>query len=279
MTYEIGVMQGRLLPKYKGQFQAHPKNYWQDEFRLASKLGFAYIEFILDFEDYNQNPLLNITGLNAIKNKIKKENILVKSVCADFYMTSPIYINDKDKEYINLEVFKKLIKNCSFLGVKDIVLPLVDNSSILNSIQKRKNVILFLNKIKEFLERFNVNVCLETDLPPKKFLKLISDLDYPFFKINYDTGNSAYMGYDFKEELETYAQYVTNIHIKDRIYKGESVILGNGACQFDKFFQHLKKINYTGITILQAYRNNDGISSIKPQLKFIKEIINTHFRN
>ena len=30
MTYELGIMQGRLLPKYKGQFQAHPKNYWQD---------------------------------------------------------------------------------------------------------------------------------------------------------------------------------------------------------------------------------------------------------
>ena len=59
----------------------------------------------------------------------------------------------------------------------------------------------------------------------KDFLKLINDLNFPFFKINYDTGNSASMGYDFKEELQTYAQYITNIHIKDRVFKGGSVIL------------------------------------------------------
>ena len=29
---QVGVMQGRLLPKYKGRYQAHPKDTWQDEF-------------------------------------------------------------------------------------------------------------------------------------------------------------------------------------------------------------------------------------------------------
>ena len=132
MTYDLGIMQGRLLPKYKGQFQAHPKNYWQDEFHLASKLGFAYIEFILDLEDHRENPLLNYNGLDLIKKKIAKEKVSVKSVCADFFMNSPIFIDDNEKELMNLEVLKKLIKNCSILGVKEIVLPLVDNSSIIN---------------------------------------------------------------------------------------------------------------------------------------------------
>ena len=69
MTYELGIMQGRLLPKYKGQFQAHPKNYWQDEFKVASKLGFAHIEFILDLDDHLENPLLSCNGLDLIKKK------------------------------------------------------------------------------------------------------------------------------------------------------------------------------------------------------------------
>ena len=143
MTYDLGIMQGRLLPKYKGQFQAHPKNYWQDEFNLASNLGFSHIEFILDFEDYLENPLLNHNGVDLIKKKISTENVKVKSVCADFYMNSPIFIDDNEKELINLKVLKKLIKNCSILGVKEIVLPLVDNSSIINSQKKRENTILF----------------------------------------------------------------------------------------------------------------------------------------
>ena len=143
MTYELGIMQGRLLPKYKGQFQAHPKNYWQDEFNVASKLGFGHIEFILDLEDHLENPLLSYNGLDLIKKKIAKENVKVKSVCADFYMNSPIFVDDNEKELMNLFVLKKLIKNCSILGVKEIVLPLVDNSSIINSVEKKEYNIIF----------------------------------------------------------------------------------------------------------------------------------------
>ena len=44
-------MQGRLLPKYKGRFQAHPVSYWSEEFPLAQERNLDLIEFILDFND------------------------------------------------------------------------------------------------------------------------------------------------------------------------------------------------------------------------------------
>ena len=64
MINPIGVMQGRLLPKYQGRYQAHPVGYWQDEFYIASKNGLDCIEFILDFNDAEINPLLkNATNI------------------------------------------------------------------------------------------------------------------------------------------------------------------------------------------------------------------------
>ena len=172
MDYEFGVMQGRLLPKYKGQFQAHPKNYWQKEFKIASELKFNSIEFILDFEDYKENPLLNKNGIIEISKYMKKENVFVKSVCADFYMNSQIYKDDEQSFSLNFKVMELLIKNCSFLGVTDIVLPLVDSSSIINSNQKLNSTILFLERTKNLLNKYKINICLETDLPPR-VLKLI----------------------------------------------------------------------------------------------------------
>ena len=47
---QIGIMQGRLLPKYKKRYQAHPVGYWQAEFNIAKELGFDQIEFILDYK-------------------------------------------------------------------------------------------------------------------------------------------------------------------------------------------------------------------------------------
>ena len=41
-------MQGRLVPKYQGRYQAFPISYWQDEFTIAQECGIDLIEFILD---------------------------------------------------------------------------------------------------------------------------------------------------------------------------------------------------------------------------------------
>ena len=51
MKNKIGVMQGRLLPKYKGNYQAHPLGYWKKEFKIARDIGLDNIEFILDFNE------------------------------------------------------------------------------------------------------------------------------------------------------------------------------------------------------------------------------------
>ena len=66
----FGVIQGRLLPKYNGRYQAHPKGYWLDEFEIAKSLELDCIEFILDYNDANQNPLLNKDELNKLQSII-----------------------------------------------------------------------------------------------------------------------------------------------------------------------------------------------------------------
>ena len=55
--FPLGTMQGRLVPKLDGRYQAHPKGYWRDEFKVAAELGLDLIEFILDYNDAEQNPL------------------------------------------------------------------------------------------------------------------------------------------------------------------------------------------------------------------------------
>ena len=64
---QVGVMQGRLLPKYKGRYQAHPKDTWQDEFFLAKELGLDLIEFIFDNDEFDKNPLFSNNGIKLIK--------------------------------------------------------------------------------------------------------------------------------------------------------------------------------------------------------------------
>ena len=96
MNDNLGIMQGRLLPKFKNRFQAHPLGYWQEEFFIAKEIGLGYIEFILDFNDYNQNPLMSDNGISEILENIQKSGVGVRSVCADIFMEAPLHSKNKD---------------------------------------------------------------------------------------------------------------------------------------------------------------------------------------
>ena len=87
--FPLGTMQGRLLPKYKGRYQAHPNGYWRDEFAVAAEAGLDLIEFILDLEDAAENPLF--ADSQAIKAITAKTGIGVVSICADYFMDAPLH--------------------------------------------------------------------------------------------------------------------------------------------------------------------------------------------
>ena len=140
-------MQGRLLPKYKGRYQAHPVNYWESEFPIAKTLELDCIEFILDFDDYEFNPLTNSRGLKQINKITEENNVKVYSVCADYFMESPLHNSNLESAKISVDVLKSLIKNSSRLGIENIVLPCVDKSSLSN--QKEKDLFIRITHQEE----------------------------------------------------------------------------------------------------------------------------------
>ena len=266
---KIGVMQGRLLHKYKNRFQAHPVGYWQEEFPLAQKLGLDCIEFILDLNDINFNPLMSKDGLGEIKNLINQTNIGIDTICADYLMECPLHCKDELIAEQAQKILLRLLKASVELGVTDIVIPCVDQSSI-KGIDERKNLVKRIKEIKPILEELKINLALETDLDPYSFVELNDSIDSNFIKVNYDIGNSASLGFDINQELNAYGEIISDIHIKDRLLGGNSVFLGEGDANFDQFFQALKRYKYKGPFIMQAYRDDNGLEVFKKQLKWIK---------
>ena len=71
------------MPKYNGRYQAHPIGYWQEEFQLAVDLGLDRIEFILDYKEFKNNPLMTTYGRQHIRSVSKQAEVRVLSVCAE----------------------------------------------------------------------------------------------------------------------------------------------------------------------------------------------------
>ena len=260
-------MQGRLLPKYQGRYQAHPVDYWQEEFKIANQLNLDCIEFILDYHKSEKNPLLNSDGLEEIRKIVKTSGVKVLSICADYFMQAPIHSTNFAIVDRSLAILDNLIKNASKINVSDIVVPCVDQSSLKN----KKDTDIFVNNIKSIVktaESSGINICLETDLNPKHFANMLDTIGSENVTVNYDIGNSAALGYDPIEEFKAYGHKITDLHIKDRLLGGKSVPLGKGNVKFSKIFDLLSKYDYQGIIIFQAFRDDEGIKVFKEQLSW-----------
>lgn len=261
----IGVMQGRLLPKYRGRYQAHPVGYWQKEFTKATALGLDCIEFILDFDGADQNPLIRLDGPEEILSIVAETGVKVQTVCADIFMEAPLHHTDDQIAAYSKNVLERLLENADTLGVTDIVIPCVDKSSMLDHWAKDR----FVRRLKPIVDKadaLNINLALETDLAPQPFAELLERFETQHVTVNYDTGNSAALGFDPVEELVCYGDRISDIHIKDRVLNGGPVELGSGDTKFDEFFDALRKFNYVGPFILQAYRDDEGLSVFEKQL-------------
>ena len=269
---KIGVMQGRLLPKYQGRYQAHPIGYWEDEFEIAASLGVDLIEFILDYNDYEENPLMSASGCKKIKDIVNQSGVKVKTVCADYFMDAPLHSTDLNVATLSAAVLRELIINSRTIGVTDIVLPLVDHSSV-RDLESQDLFIRAIEPFFSYLDEQNMNLNLETDLDPTAFKNLLNQIDSDRVTVNYDTGNSAGLGYDPEQEFAAYGDRITDIHIKDRVKNGFSVCLGQGSADFTKIFKCVQNYGYSGPFIMQAFRDDDGLEIFKTQLTWLRSLI------
>ncbi len=252
----IGFMQGRLTKPKDKLIQSFPFENWKNEFSNGRKLGFGNIVFLFDDYRCEENPLSTDKGLVELQNICEKTGMNIASISVDYFMHKPFTASKKQADE-NIEILKKLILKAKILKIPLIEIPLLDNSSI-NNTGYKDLIISKINTVLPFATQNDVKLAFETDLPPKRFLAFIKKFDAKSVGIVYDSGNSAFSGYNPAEELALFGKYITNVHIKDRILNGHSVELGQGGTDFDALFKALRTINYSGKFILQVARGNDG---------------------
>lgn len=269
----IGIMQGRLTPSEGRGIQFFPFENWEKEFALGKEIGIDEIEWIFDYEQYEENPLWTEVGCQAINDWIKATGVKVKSVCFDYFMRRPFF-KGKGRYEENMDVFSRVLDGMDRIGASLIEVPLVDDSSIKNE-KERETVLELARDMAERAARKKIIAGFETDMPPRIFRTFLEDVGRDNVAANYDSGNSSGLGYDHQEELLSLGTLVANVHIKDRVFQNGTVKLGTGSADFDKVFSALESIGYHGSLILQAARGEDGDekNTILAQMRFVEECV------
>jgi hexulose-6-phosphate isomerase len=257
----IGIMQGRLSPAVNGKIQAFPAENWRLEFERAKALKLDDIEWILE-SLLEANPLWTESGLAEVRRAVKNTGVRVDFICADYFMESPFVRMSPEKLAHNRSVLMKTIDQAAILGVKGIEIPCVDASAI-HSRAEEDELASAIEPCLDYAAGKRVEIGLETSLPPDRFQALLKRIEHPALKANYDTGNSASLGYNPKEEVDAYGKWINNVHIKDRILGGSTVPLGTGHADIPRFLKLLKLSGYSGGFVLQAARGADDVATAR----------------
>jgi hexulose-6-phosphate isomerase len=248
-------MQGRLSPPIDGRIQAFPLNCWREEFVNASELGFSSIEWIWE-SPLNVNPLWSDGGRKELCAIASQTSVRVSFICADYFMEVPFVRMSATTLESNRRLLEGLIKCAADAGVQGIEIPCVDASE-LGNLADEDELAFAITPALGAAHRFGLEIGLETSLPPARFRALLERIGHPALKANYDTGNSAALGYDAGEEIDAYGQWINNVHIKDRMLHGSTVPLGTGNADIPRVLRLLEKAGYRGDFILQAARGAD----------------------
>lgn len=268
----IGIIQGRLSKRPYPKLQEFPFNTWEQEFIYASELGFDSIEWIFEKDKYKENPIWSSEGRDKIIQIIKNTNVKVDSLCADYFLENPFYRREGYSIEENVEILKKLIKYSAEIGVKVILLPVLEKAEIKCDEDK---LILHkgISQCIDDLEKYNIKIGFETELNAKEYLDLVKMFNHPNIGVYYDAGNCASKGYDMYKDMTILKDYVINIHVKDRLNNGPSVFLGNGDTNFKEGIPYLINNNFEGSFILQTYYEDEFKNTAKYNYDYIKNLI------
>ena len=257
MINRIGFMQGRLCERVDGKIQAFPWRDWESEFPAAAAIDLHLMEWTLDQEWLHENPLMTTAGQEKIRTLCQHHDLAIPSLTGDCFMQAPFWKVDGQVRADLQADFLAIGRACATVGIRMMVVPLVDNGR-LESDEQENVLVDFLLAQHSFLSQHNLQVIFESDFIPTELARFIARLPGERFGVNYDIGNSAALGFNPLEEFDAYGARVVNVHVKDRILHGATVPLGTGNADFECVFGLLARQGYQGNVIMQTARAREG---------------------
>ncbi len=122
--------------------------------------------------------------------------------------------------------------------------------------EERRTVVTHLRELGDIARELGMTVALETHKGPTQnaaaMLALMSDVDHPHVRLNFDTANVLYynQGVDLAAELEQVKDLVRNVHVKDSRGQFEDwyfpAVGDGGSVDFARVRQILDGIGFGG---------------------------------
>lgn len=262
----LGIVQGRLSLSGK-KLQCFPKKPL-NEFKLASKIGYDFIEFFGERIKNNNNPIWTDKGIKDYIKASKKYNQKIYSFCDDYIINHSLGGKKTLNEIVNT------IKQLNKLNIKKYILPLYGKSFV--NKKNKKKVIENLSVISKICKTKKIELLIESNMSPKEFFNLKKKIKSNNFYFLFDTGNRVLLKKNLVLDICKFKSEIKHVHLKDKNFKNKNVIIGKGEVKFKSIFKELKKINYKGSFTIESQRGKNIKNQATENYIFFKKLINQY---
>ncbi len=271
MSNLIGIMQGRLSPSLMGKQQYFPSETWEMEYGLAAELGFDSIEWVVDLDSFDHNPIFDKTGRQRIKTLQSRFDVSNLTVCADILKEKSLITDNSKLSVSAVDTLERLIFSSTEIGAKCLIVPLIEENS-LNVLKRQIHTDQWSEVLKPILDiakKQNIKLAIESDLPARELINWIDLVSHSSIGVNFDMGNTVASGYSIEDEILQLGSYIYGVHVKDRKAGGPNVSLGQGDVDFELALKSLNKVSYSGPLILETFRDRSYMSYATDNMRFL----------
>jgi sugar phosphate isomerase/epimerase len=262
----LGIVQGRL--SYSGRkLQSFPKNPFK-EFKIASKIGYDFIEFFGERVKNDKNPIWSESGIKKYIKISKQNDVKIFSFCDDYI------INHSLSSKKTLATVINTVEKLSKLKIKKYILPLYGNSQI--NFKNKNKIYKNLSIISHTCKKNNMELLFESNMSPEKFEILKKNINSKNCFFLFDTGNRILLKKNPVLDIYKFKKNIRHIHLKDKNIYNKNVIFGEGKVDFKSIFVALKKIKYKGSFTIESQRGKDIEFQATKNYIFFKKLINEY---
>lgn len=259
---------------------------WEERLAAAGEAGYRYVEVSIDETDARLARLEDAAEQRAIRRAIENSGVPLMTMCLSAHRRFPLGSADPGLRERGYEIMRRAIDFAVFTGVRIIQVAGYDVFYEPHTVDTVRRYIEGLHVATGWAGQAGVMLALENvDAPISASLedsmKLVAEMDSPWFQMYADMANVAAEGFDPCSELALCAGHLAAVHVKDgRLNVLRGVAFGAGIVPFDRVFRTLRETGFCGPMTVEMWSEyaSDPLDAARLARAFVQDLLDRHYR-
>ncbi len=258
---------------------------WEQRLETAARAGYRYMEISIDETDARLARLDNPVEQREIRKAVESSGTPLLTMCLSAHRRFPLGSADPALRARGFDILRRSIDLALFTGVRIIQVGGYDvfyephtAETVARCIEGLHIATEWAGSAGVMLALENVDVALTASL--RDSMKLVVEMDSPWFQLYPDMANVTAAGFDPCSELMLCVGHLAAIHVKDgRPGAIRGVPFGAGAVPFDDVFRTLRNAGFRGPMTVEMWAQYaaDPVDAAHLARAFVQDLLDRHY--